>query len=143
MAQTASREGNVLRTPSFGPAKTEVRPVEIMYSMVGRQVHGGTLKAGQGVLAAGCPLKKDSSTNLLVVDNPGSASTRGFLLMGVDTGSSNTDPGHTCNIVTAGAVKCSVIKAANGPADFHANGIAGLNGRVDAAADNGNGVFYF
>lgn len=142
MAETASREGNVVRVPSFSK-KSEVIPIELLYSYSRLTQKGCTLKPGQGVLEAGTPLKKDSSTNYLVADSPGSSSTRGILRHSVDTGSSTSDPAHGASIVTAGVVKADVVKAANGNADLAAAALTALGGRYDTMGNNGNGVLYF
>jgi hypothetical protein len=143
MAETASREGNVLKAPGFS-VKAEVIPAELLYSYSRLTQKGGTLVSGQGVLAAGTPLKKDSTTNMLVVDvSPGTAACRGLLRQGVDTGTVNTDLPKQCNIVTAGVVKADVVRAANAGVDLAAAALTAVAGRYDAMANNGLGVLYF
>jgi hypothetical protein len=132
-------EGNVLRAPVFRVGKEHI-PTELLYSYSRLTQKGCTLKPGQGLLKAGTPLEKDGDSNYMVANLAGGGDVRGLLRQTVETGTDEEGPVFHGNIVTAGVVKQSVVKAA---CEDAVPDLEALGARTDEDADNGDGVIYF
>ena len=135
----ASLEGNRLPAPGIYSG-TATDPVEILYSEVGLFVKGGTLKPGQGVIAAGEGVKYDS-TSKQYIKATAAADVEGFNRYAVDTGASASDPVFHTVIVLGGklqAAKLSVTGATprvNLTPTTAATAATALSGRYIASRD--------
>jgi hypothetical protein len=128
--------GNVIYAPSGVTVSPVTTDVELLNSTgAGWTQAGVTLKPGQGVLAVGTPLVKDSSTSMYVKAAATATTIEGFLRLAVDTGASG-DLAKLGNLLRSGDAKYSVIKAANDNTDLTAGAIASVNGRLDAVRDS-------
>lgn len=129
----ASREGNVILAPGYTRG-TEVKPVEILYSMNPSPFQKGcTLLPNQGVLEAGTPLEYDAASKKYRRATA-AANVKGFLRLAVDT----SDPMKLGNIVLGGVIRLSAIPATTGVTDGTVtNGIA-ANLAATATALNGS-----
>ena len=128
--------GNVIYAPSGVTVTPQTTDVELLNSTGGGWTQAGvTLKPGQGVLAVGTPLVKDSSTSMYVKAATNATAVEGFLRLAVDTGAAG-DLAKLGNLVRRADVKYSVVKSANGNSDLTASAIASLNGRLDTVRDS-------
>lgn len=132
----SNQVGNVIYAPSGVTVVAPTTDVELLNSTgAGWTQAGVTLKPGQGTLAVGTPLVKDSSTSMYVKAATAATVIEGFLRLAVDTGASG-DLAKLGNLLRSGDAKYSVIKAANANTDITAGAIASVNGRLDAVRDS-------
>lgn len=103
--------GNSIPAPDFRRGGVAVDD-EILYSANDYTQKGVTLKPGQGVLLGGTLLTKDSATKKYVKTTDPTKAV-GLLRKTTDTGSSEDAQVWQANILYAGLVKLSAVKAAN------------------------------
>jgi hypothetical protein len=128
--------GNVIYAPGSSK-KGFTTDLELLQSTSGWTQFGVTLKQGQGVLAVGTPLTKDSATGTYVAASPTATSgVEGFLRLETDTGVVGTDLPRLGNCVDKGVLKYSLIKAANGATDLTAGLLTSLGARINANRDS-------
>jgi len=120
----ADAEGNVLHVPGTS-AKATYQPKEILASYARYTQKGVTLAQGQGLLAAGTVLYRNSSTKKYTATASGNGAAKGVLRRDVDT----TDEDKLANIVMSGILKNSLLVG------LVSQAITDLNGRVDADRD--------
>lgn len=104
--------GNTIPAPTYKGDLDFTLNQEILYSTVGLERRGVTLKAGQGVLPLGTFLKKDTSTNYYVKATA-HADVVGVLAQSTDTGADETADVWQANIILGGWLKYSHISSAN------------------------------
>jgi hypothetical protein len=127
---TTNAYGNVLETPGHSQV-AEVKPGDILAAYgAGILKKGVTVKTGQGVLAAGTVLGRETATKkYLAYDNANSPAgigvARGVLMESVDT----SDGDKLVNIIYGGTLKLSKLTG------LDSNAITDLNGRTDAERD--------
>jgi hypothetical protein len=133
MAQQTSNQGfgNLVPAPQLSYID-EITPIEILFSTVGLQQKGMTIKAGQGKILAGTAMARETATKKWVKYNDAGSGgfeiCRGFLRDTVDTGSTG-DPEYLGNIVNAGMLRNSKLVGVDAAA------IADLNARQDTVQD--------
>lgn len=126
--------GDVLYTPGT-TTTAEVKPGDILAAMgAGILKKGVTIKGGQGLLAAGTVLGRETATKKYLAynnaDSPaGIGVARGVLFEGVNTGSASPAGDMLGNIIYGGTLKLSKLTG------LDANAITDLNGRTDAERD--------
>lgn len=127
--------GNVIYAP--GASKTPyTTDNELLASGKNWSQFGVTLKQGQGVLAVGTPLTKDSGTGTYVAAaSTATSGVVGFLRLETDTGVAGTTLPRMGDVVYTGVLKYSLIKAANANTDLTAGLLTSLGARVDTDRD--------
>jgi len=125
--------GNILDPPGTGQV-AEVKPGDILASYARFTQKGVTIKGGQGLLAAGTVLGRETSTKKYLAYNDsnspaGIGVARGVLRENVETGTGGTAKDKLGNIIMSGIVKYSKLVG------IDANGIADLNARADTDRD--------
>jgi hypothetical protein len=129
----ADAYGNPLDPPGTSQV-AEVKPGDILASYARFTQKGVTLKGGQGVLAAGTVLGRETATKkYLAYDDANSPAgigvAKGVLRENVDTGPSGAPKDKLGNIIMSGIVKYSKLVG------YDANAGTDLNGRVDTDRD--------
>jgi hypothetical protein len=104
--------GNTIPAPTYKGDLDFTLNQEILYSTVGLERRGVTLKAGQGVLPLGTFLKKDTSTNYYITATVASEVV-GVLAQSTDTGDSASADVWQANIILGGWLKYDHISRAN------------------------------
>jgi hypothetical protein len=113
--------GNIIPSPNYAENAAVTTDEELLASTQGGFTQKGvTLKAGQGVLAIGTVLAKDSVTRKYVkYDNTGTNGANvavGILRNSVDTGADTAAPSQQANIVITGILNLALVQNANASA---------------------------
>lgn len=129
-----SQFGDVVPSPGLFTHEPSDGQPDILYSQSGAEFHGGTLKAGQGVLRWGTAVAFDSATNMYVKATD-AASVVGFLRYGVDTGSDakRTRQGQ---FVMGGVLKAATLLVADKPVSDKKALASALGGMYNTANDS-------
>lgn len=132
----ADAVGNVLNPPGTSGV-SEVKSDDILASMNAYTQKGVTLKGGQGLLAAGTAIARETASKKYVAYNNGGSGgaevCKGFLRQASDTGPSGSPVDRLGNIVVAGILKYDKLVGRDSNAD------SDLNARVDS--DNNLYIF--
>lgn len=129
-----SQYGDVVPSPGLFTHDPSDGQPDILYSQSAAEFHGGTLKAGQGVLRWGTAVKFDAATSTYEKATS-NTDIVGFLRYGVDTGSADS---HTRQgqFVMGGVLKAGYLLVNGAPVTDKEGLATALGGSYNNANDS-------